>query len=285
MSRLYAQDGTAHQDMRENFILINAFYTNSILLTGLIDFLSEHFNFYFIDLPGFAKHSPPLERISLEGFARYVAGKIDEFDLDHYVIGGISFGFTVANCLPCDERCKGIVGIFPYLDAQSLNLERRKKVFYSRMVSFIVFSGLSGKIWKSRTFQKIAFWYSSYPPERIRIILDHMDGRTFFETAKIILCSNDGISLQDRPYVLIVNKKDSTIRSDYSLQIFLEKAKNLYVAYTDVDHYPEDLTREFFEEKFPKEEMEEIVFFINHPDRCQLRTSDLRDKKTSLQGN
>jgi len=49
----------------ENLILVNAFYTNSILLKGLIDYLKKYFNVYFIDLPGFAKDAPPLKEISI----------------------------------------------------------------------------------------------------------------------------------------------------------------------------------------------------------------------------
>ncbi len=110
------------KDGRENLVLVNAFYTNSAILQGLIDFLSDTFNVYFIDLPGFAADVPPLEDISVEGFAHYVRRRIDGFGLEHFVLGGISFGFLVANRVPLNGECRGILGITPYLDRKSLKL-------------------------------------------------------------------------------------------------------------------------------------------------------------------
>ncbi|HZX11305.1 MAG TPA: hypothetical protein VFG01_10215, partial [Acidobacteriota bacterium] len=174
----------------ENLILVNAFYTNSILLKGLINYLKKHFNVYFIDLPGFAKKSPPLKEISISLYSEYVTQKVEDFNLDHYIIAGISFGFLITNNVFLDGRCKGIVAIFPYINKNSLKLELGKKLFYNLMSQFFVSFNLSRKIWKNKIFQNIAYLYSSYPRNRVTVILEHMDGKTFFETAKIILNSN-----------------------------------------------------------------------------------------------
>lgn len=46
---------------KENLVLLHSFPTNSILLSGYIEYLSD----YFIDLPGFTKVVPPTLRNTL----------------------------------------------------------------------------------------------------------------------------------------------------------------------------------------------------------------------------
>jgi len=84
---------------KENLVLVNAFLTNSLVLRGLIDYLGKYFRVHFIDLPGFIRDIPPLSEISLENYASYVRRRIDELDLDSYLLGGISFGFAVVSHL------------------------------------------------------------------------------------------------------------------------------------------------------------------------------------------
>lgn len=253
------------QGEKENLILVNAFYTNSILLRGLIEFLKDHLNLYFIDLPGFSRQSPPLRKVTAENFSEYIQKKINELHLDHYIIGGISFGFYVANKIPLsqDKRCKGIIALFPYIDARSLKLRRRKKILYLAVVNFLCFSGLSSIIWKNKLTQKFAFWYSSYPPERVKVILDEMDGKTFFETARWILHLNDGVRFHKKPYILIINKDDQTIRYDYCLQTFQDNVEELFVLDSNIDHYPEDLSKNYIQERFDVEDIQRLFAFVN----------------------
>ena len=62
---------------KDNLVLVNGFYTNSIILKGLVDFLDDRFNVHFIDLPGFCAGSPPLEEVNLESFARFGQDDLD----------------------------------------------------------------------------------------------------------------------------------------------------------------------------------------------------------------
>jgi pimeloyl-ACP methyl ester carboxylesterase len=261
------------RDGRENLFLVNAFYTNSIILKGFIDFLSESFNVIFVDLPGFALDSPPLEDVSLESFARFVRRKIDESGLDHYIIGGISFGFRVANSVRLDHKCKGIVAITPYLDAQSLQLPTLKKYAYRAVTNFFVLSGLSRRAWNTKPLRRFAHFYSHYPRERVDIILDHMDGKTFFETGKLILRSQEPCTFQDFPYVLILSKKDTTINNNYLVERFRENAKNLLILETTIDHFPRELTKEYFYERFDREDMGRWLAFINRHQRGENKAS------------
>ena len=255
------------QAEKENLVLVNSFYSNSILLKDLIAFLNDHVNVHFIDLPGFALHAPPLDEVSLDGFARYVAGRIESLGLEHYILGGISFGYTVVCRLPRDERCKGVVAIFPFMGKKSLKLKWRKRAFYVLIVNFFAASGLSAWAWKTRLLKKFAFWYSSYPPERVQVILDHMDGRTFFETGRIIFKRKIGFPFQDLPHVLILNPEDTTIRYEYALKRFSENVEDLCVLHIDMDHYPQNPTKEYFQKKFRAENIKRINAFLNRNGR------------------
>lgn len=251
---------------KENLILVNAFYTNRILLQGLIVFLKDHFTLYFVDLPGFSKKSPPLKKVDLRNFSDSIQEKINELNLNHYIIGGISFGFYAVNNVPLemDDRCKGIVAIFPYIDSKSLKLKRRKKILYSTLVNFLCFTGLSSTIWKNKYTQKFAFWYSSYPPERVKVILEQMDGKTFFHTARLILHNNHSIKFHKKPYILIINKDDNTIKYDYCLKTFEDNVDDLFVLNSDIEHYPEDLSKNYIQERFSLRDIQRLIAFLNN---------------------
>ncbi|MCX6560032.1 MAG: alpha/beta hydrolase, partial [Candidatus Aminicenantes bacterium] len=231
---------------KRDLVLVHSFYANSILLRGLGEFLSDEFKVYFVDLPGFAAHEPPLAEVSLDGFARHVEERIRGLALHDFLIGGISFGFTVVCRMSLPPGCRGVLAIFPFLGSQSLAMRRRKKLFYQAVVNLLGASGIGGAIWRSRLVERFAFWWSSYPPERVRLILDHMDGRTFFATARLILNRTDGAEFHDRPHILILNPADATVRSDYCRREFEERVDDLCVVDTDLDHYPVEPTADYF---------------------------------------
>jgi pimeloyl-ACP methyl ester carboxylesterase len=256
---------------KENLVLVHSFYANSVILRGLGEFLSDDFRVHFIDLPGFAAHEPPLPEVSLESFAAHVADRIRALGLDDFIIGGISFGFTVVSRVPLPPECRGVLAIFPFLGARSLALRRRKRLFYRAVVNAIGASGLGGPLWNSRLLESFAFWWSSYPPARVRLILDHMDGRTFFATARLILNRGDGATFHDRPHVLILNPADTTIHADYCERVFGDRVRDLCVVRTNLDHYPVEPTAEYFRSRFPRGEMDRVKAFLRRPRAAALR--------------
>lgn len=250
---------------KEDLVLVHSFYANSVILRGLGEFLSDDFRVHFIDLPGFAAHEPPLVEVSLESFAGHVADRVRALGLDEFIIGGISFGYTVVSRVSLPPGCRAVLAVFPFLGAQSLALRRRKRLFYQAVVNVIGASGLGGALWNSRLLESFAFWWSSYPPARVRLILDHMDGRTFFATARLILNRGDGAAFHDLPHVLILNPADTTIRADYCERLFGERVRDLCIVRTDLDHYPLEPTAEYFRSRFPGGEMDRIRAFIRRP--------------------
>jgi len=247
---------------KENLVLINGFYTNSILLKGLIDFLGDRFNVHFVDLPGFCADSPPLEEVNLESFAGFVQGRIDDLSLEQFVIGGLSFGFLVANTLSLDGRCRAVMAISPYLDTKSLNFSAFKRRSYRLVTEFASASGLARRAWNSRATRRFAHWYSRYPSERVDAILDQMDAQTFFETGRLILRNHHSSPFHDLPYILIANPNDTTIRYDYILSHFRERAARLLVVETSLDHYPDEITKEYLRERFGQDDLDRVSAFL-----------------------
>lgn len=247
---------------KENLVLVNAFYTNSVILKGLIDFLGDSFTVYFIDLPGFSIDAPPLEDISVKGFVRYVRRRIDELGLKHFVLGGISFGFLVANSIPLNEDCLGILGISPYLNWKSLKFKSLKMLAYRFMTGFFSKTGLSRRVWKTRALHRFAHAYSRYPSSRVDMILEHMDGKTFFKTGWMILNGRDSGVFHDLPYVLIINKDDTTIDFEYTTGVFRDNISKLLIMETRIDHFPAETSKEYFRERIGRGEIDRALAFI-----------------------
>jgi pimeloyl-ACP methyl ester carboxylesterase len=258
----------AHQeDGREDLVLVNAFYSNSRILRGLIEYLGERFRVHFIDLPGFCLDSPPLEEVNLASFTAFVRRRVDGLNLDRYIIGGISFGFLVANSLPPDGRCRAVVAIAPYIDKQSLNLGPLKRTSYRVVTELASATGLARRAWKTRAARRFAHWYSRYPADRVDLILDHMDAQTFFKTGRLILRNHHRCVFHDIPYILIANPNDTTIRYDYIVRRFRENTDRLLVVETSIDHYPEQISKSYFQERFAADDLERVSAFVrSHQD-------------------
>ena len=248
---------------KENLVLVNAYLTNSLVLKGFIDYLSRFFNVYFIDLPGFIQDVPPLAQISIESYAGYVQKRLERLNLKSFILGGISFGFLVASHMPRDRRCKGLVAIAPYINSRLLKLGFLKMSVYSLLVHLTLAFNMSTKIWESRHFHRAFHWYSDYPAERINNLLSHMDGRTFFETARIILGHREPCPFHALPYVLIISSSDKTIKNDPLLKLFPKNVENLKVLEVGTDHYPLDISADYFKERIPEEQIKDIILFVN----------------------
>lgn len=248
---------------KENLVLVNAFLTNSIVLRGLIDYLGNFLSVHFVDLPGFVRGVPPLSEVSLENYARYVQSQIDSLKLNTYLLGGISFGYAVISHMHPGEACKGVVAIAPFLDSRWLNLGPMKKSTYSLLVRLTLALDLPTRIWNHRLFHRVFHWYSDYPPDRIEALLDHMEGRTFFETARIILTHRQPCLFQDLPHVLILSLSDRTIKNGPLLELFKQKVDRLKVVQAGFDHYPLEVSEDYFETRFPREDIQDIICFFD----------------------
>jgi len=250
---------------KENLILVHSFPTNSIVLAGLVEFLDDYFHVYFIDLPGFTKKTP-LEkgRISLASYSKYLSEKIKEFNLDSYIIGGISFGFVVVNNMKPDaKKCKAILAIEPYLNNKFVHMSLFQRFLYAYFFTGRVMPKISKKFWESPHAEQL-FGYVLGRHNKLTTIVAEVDARTFFDTAKILFKNSKKVTFHTRiPYVLWINKHDTTINADKIVAEFEKNVPRLLVKYNDVDHYPRDMSKRYFKSKIKEKDIMDSIAWIN----------------------
>ncbi|MFC1645425.1 hypothetical protein ACFL08_05355 [Patescibacteria group bacterium] len=238
-----------------------------MILKGFYDFMSDYFNIYPLDLPGFVKNIKPLKKIALDNYANYAKKEIEKLGIKNYWIGGISFGFIIANLIKDQEQCKGILAIEPYLGTSSLNISFIKKASIVMLIQLLRLLNAFYVAWHSPFLQKKLLFGGSSAKlnKRVKKYLSEIDARTFFETASILLLNEDhGCSLKSCPYVLIINKNDDSVLANKIITKFEAEAQNLLITPTTSAHFPEDMSKQYFKDNIKKEDVEKILYFIQN---------------------
>ncbi len=204
----------------------------------------------------------------MANYAEFLKSRINELNIDSYWVGGVSFGFSVANMVGKHKGCRGILAIEPYLGSENLKISNKRKVFYLVGIKFIELGNSFYRVFHSTFIQKYLLMGSSASlDEKLKKILDTIDAKTFFETAKILLMSHEvDCKLLNVPYILVINKIDGSIRADKIISRFAYEVDDLLIAHTTAEHYPKTITKEYFEKRIEKKEVEKIFDFIKKYD-------------------
>ncbi len=260
MRDLSASDASASP--RDNLVLVHSFPTNSILLSGLTEFLEDHFVVHFIDLPGFTRAVPPLEErpITIAQYARFLESEIERRSLDSYVLGGVSFGFQVANAARPKGHCKAILAMEPFLGVESLHLTQSRRLLLRSFLKVSLAVGLPAVFWRSDKFQ--AYLGRGAPPGRVECIIREIDAETFFETAYLLLSLDSPVEFQDIPYVLLINPEDTTVRYDHVCEVFRKGVQDLLIVESSVEHYPRELTKQYFVDRVSRDQIARLQSFL-----------------------
>lgn len=240
---------------RENLVLVHSFPTNSNLLAGFYEYLGCYFNVCPIDLPGFTRGTPPLDVISIPNYAQFVQNQIQNLSLGRYLLGGISFGFAVVNSIVLDQRCKGLLAMEPYLNLDSLDMSTGKRFIYRSLLKLADVSGLIEKLWGSKALNILLGAMIGYPSDRIEALTSQVHARTFLKTAQVILENTDPPKFHDLPYALAINPSDCTVNYDQLVNTFRRGVSSLHLVHTQVDHYPKDMTPNYFKERIKSEDI------------------------------
>jgi len=244
---------------KKKLVLVHSFPTNSIILSGLKEFLEDYFSVYFIDLPGFNNNSR-LDKPTLDGFSNYVSSKIKEKNLKNYWLGGISFGFIVINNCKPDKNCKGFLAIEPFTSSKLLRMSQLKKLFLNAIVKTVLALQISQPVYFSPIFKQILM--KSYPVKKFNILLKTVDPFTFFSTANIVFNYHKRVKLQDKPYILIMNNHDEVIKFPKTKLIFSRQRHPLLIK-TTMHHVPKSYSKEYFQKHISKESMKTLMALIN----------------------
>lgn len=135
-------------------------------------------------------------------------------DVSEYLVGGVSFGFLVINNAKLDKRCKAILAMEPFINTKCLNTSFWKQRLYVAIaiVMKIIHSlRLEKRIWESRWFSEYLQKESDYPKERIATIIKHIDSKTFFAVAGLLMSYKKNLKFHNLPHFLIGNFADKTI--------------------------------------------------------------------------
>ena len=144
---------------KQNLIIIHSFPSNSIILKGFYDFLSDFFNVYPIDLPGFTSDEKPLAKINFQGYRQHVEKEIAHLNLKSYFLGGISFGFAIANACQVDDQCKGFLAIAPYLNNDYIVPNKSGFAVMKRLLFFLSRLRLYKPIYHTKYFWNIQHFF------------------------------------------------------------------------------------------------------------------------------
>jgi pimeloyl-ACP methyl ester carboxylesterase len=252
---------------KEDLVIVHSFPTNSNLLGGFYDYLGTFFNVHPIDLPGFSKTTPPLREISIPNYAHYVEDQLEELNLDSFILGGVSFGFAVVNKVAPDKKCLGLLAMEPYLNAESLHLGAQKRLTYKGLLRLASASGLGAKAWGSPFLNRFISSLLHYPVGRIETMTGQIDARTFLDTAQIILDNTNQPRFTELPHALVVNPSDATVNYDHLVGIFRRGVGNLHIVHTQVDHYPKDMSPEYFRERINEEDILDMIDWFRQVNR------------------
>ena len=200
--------------------------------------------------------------ISVERFSHYFDRKIEELGLDAYIAGGISFGFLVVNNAKLDHRCKAIIAMEPFVNTRCLSMSylmQRKYAAISLLMRLIGTLNMESAIWSSNWFRNYLQKQTDYPRERIETILEHIDARTFFRVAGLLMNYTKNPKFHNLPYFLVGNFADTTIDFSNVVEIFIQHLRELHVTSEPLDHYPKDLTKQYFKDRIPTEHIKRML--------------------------
>lgn len=251
---------------KPNLIITHSYPTNSVILRGLIEYLKNFYNVYFIDLPGFIKTSTPLEQINFKNYADYIDTKINEFNLDSYFIAGISFGFLIINNAKLNKNCKGIIAIEPYTNTQELSINIFSKMTFEVLLELIYRLHISNVAWNSKLVRATLLntVFARQPRQDMLKTFENIEGRTFVETGRLILENRENcIFHKNLPYALLINDNDNSINAKYLIKLFKRNLKTLKIIHTKIEHFPtEEMNQQYFARELPPKIIQDMNDFL-----------------------
>jgi pimeloyl-ACP methyl ester carboxylesterase len=247
---------------KPKLILIGGFAINESLIKGFVEYLSQFFKIYYIDLPGHWKKAKTIKEVTLTNITKYVDRRIKKLKLKDYILSGISFGFLVASRTEAIKNAKGIAAIEPYIDYKKLRMNEFKAKVAASIINVICNTKNYKIAWDSK-FLKIVLLNAGYKDNIIKLMLEQTDPKSFFEIMRIILTNKQSIKFYNKPYALIINKDDEFLNADKEIKEFKERARKLLLISSTSDHVPRNPTKSYFEKHLSRRDMRSIGEFIN----------------------
>jgi len=245
-----------------DLILIGGFGVNHLIIKGAIDYYKDYFNVHFIDLPG-SIEGASMERYKLKDFVDYMQKKIEEIGSKEYILAPLSFGFLISSYLNIDDRCKGILTVVPFINANYLKFSSFQKLIYIGLINLIHFLRLERVFWHSKILKRLIS--RTVSNETADKVINELNPRSSLLTLKIILGCTNKIKFRDLPCVLIVSETDPAIDVDKTIKTFNEEVEHVYLITSKISHFPKTIEKEYFKSGLDQERVEGIMpFFLKH---------------------
>ena len=245
--------------LKQNLVIVHSFPANSYLLEGLYAFLSDYFNVYAVDLPGFTPHTKPLKEVSFDNYARHVEAEIDRLKLKDYILGGISFGFSVVNHCQDDDRCKGFLALEPFINKHYIRADLKPVKLMQAILAFVTTLRIHQQTYRSHYFKR--FVLSQSPNVKFDMVQRTVDPYAFFETGKMLLHHHAQPSFHNKPYILVINDEDTAVCGPKIIKLFESLNRSLIVK-TTVEHHPSDTSKAYFQKHINPADIEKMLHFI-----------------------
>lgn len=251
-----------------NLVLVQPLPANEEMCSGVIKFLQDYFTVHFVELPGFSPDRPAEGRVSLEYFTNYVEQYIADHDLDNFILGGISFGFMIAVMANVDEnKCIAKCGLMPFMGGSSLSYSRRRMLMYKFLTRAVALGrNRIRKYWGGDKMRGLIKKHFEKNDEYIDFLFDEVDPDVFLDTIRLSLASNSHKLIKPANFLLFVNEKDHVVKTDYVIGRIKGSIagtnKKLKIIHTDLQHYPERVTYEYFKDHVTPQVMKEAMGFL-----------------------
>lgn len=229
------------------------------MLRGFIAFFKDYANVYFIDLPGFSGNTPPLPKITLSAYARFLEKEIAKLKLDRYILVGASFGHRVFSELQPDKKCKAMLSLGPFVTRRSVKLTLPEKISGLFLLNIICSLKLEKVFWHKKLF-KIFFHFDQ---AILDTLFKDVDPVTFFTTARLVLgCRQE--KWLTLPHVLASGKHDDRISYEENYRYFKHNVKDLLIIHPHItQHFSGNKSKEYFQKCISSKEINKIFSFLD----------------------
>ncbi|OGC51641.1 hypothetical protein A2982_02065 [candidate division WWE3 bacterium RIFCSPLOWO2_01_FULL_39_13] len=247
---------------KQTLLVIPGFGMNGKMLEDVVSVFKKICDISFLELPGFHPDHPAPANPTLESYTRNIRNQVKQINPKSYILSGLSMGFMIANNLPHDPKCKGIIAIMPYLGYNTLKLSLITLTEARLATRILSFPPAAKKIWKSEFHRKISL--ETLNSEQLKIREEKFDPVNYFRLANYLLAIKEIKIRKDYPIVLMASRKDEMLNYEYLINTFKFKreAAKLMISDIDAGHYPKNLTKEHVKDAISPEEIKKIYKFL-----------------------
>jgi hypothetical protein len=231
-------------------VLVQGFPGNQTVSKPVIDFLSDVFDIWFHNYPGFHPTSPPLAHYSLAALAADLQRRLDRLPLQRYVLAGCSAGFLLVNAVDPDARCLALMGVAPLIGSAFLRQSTLRLAATRALVASLDRYDPNAPVWRPSIFWRLAApWARPYPRRMRETLMREVAPRALIGMARVILGLRGPVPLAKRPHILLINPQDTALDANATTRWFRQSLseERLRVFHTTSAHHPMPLTRDYLQ--------------------------------------